>query len=419
MRHLSEGTLRRMQDEPLSTTGSEKDHYASCVECRQRAMTIATEAERASMLLAVPDVGVETQAALAQLRRSAASQKAFKPSLLASLRGVFVSGSNRSARPLAALALAITAMVVLVATGTAENFVKVFEPHQFQAVQVRPDSLRTLPDLSQFGTIHAAKAPTFTPVNSLADASSQSGLRLYAVGSGALPSRVKGGPSYVVMSTLQATFTFSSAKAQAWAAAHGKSLPAMPAGLDGSTLTVNAGPAVLALFGGSSDAITRAAGTANRQKSAAGTVVDPTATGADSGSGSTAADAGGSVGISGFDPTSVSLPDVAVVQMKSPTVTSSGASVQEIENYLISLPGFPEDLAAQIRAIGDPTTTLPVPVPTGQQSHQVDVNGVSGLFVGDSTGLGSGVIWSRGGVLYGAVGTMTESEITAVARSLH
>ncbi|HEX4622235.1 MAG TPA: hypothetical protein VH208_11770, partial [Myxococcaceae bacterium] len=149
MRHLSEGTLRRMQDEPLSTTGSEKDHYASCAECRQRAMTIATEAERASMLLAVPVVGVETQAALAQLRRSAAAHKPYRPSRLGGLRGLFVSGSNRSVRPLAALALATTAMVVLVATGAAENFVKVFEPHQFQAVQVRPDSLRTLPDLSQ------------------------------------------------------------------------------------------------------------------------------------------------------------------------------------------------------------------------------------------------------------------------------
>src|SRR5258708_369041 len=150
MRHLSQGTLRRMQDEPLSTTGSEKDHYASCADCRQRAMTIATEAERASMLLAVSEVGVETQAALAQLRRSAISQKAFKPSLLASLRGVFVSGSNRGARPLAALALATTAMVVLVATGAAEKFVKVFEAHQLQAVHVRTDALLTPPPLTPF-----------------------------------------------------------------------------------------------------------------------------------------------------------------------------------------------------------------------------------------------------------------------------
>src|SRR5207245_1619310 len=77
---------------------------------------------------------------------------------------------------------------------------------------------------------------------------------------------------------------------------------------------------------------------------------------------------------SGFAPGTAHIPTMAVVQMQSPVVSSSGASVTEIENYLISLPGFPPDVAAQIRAIGDPSTTLPVPVPTGQQSHQVDVN---------------------------------------------
>jgi hypothetical protein len=411
MRHLSEGTLRRMQDEPLSTTGTEKDHYASCADCRQRAMSIATEAERVSTLIAVPDLEIQTQAALSRLRNSAADQRAYQPSLLASVKGLFVSGSNRSVRPVAALALATAMMVALVATGAAENFVKVFEPQQFQAVQVNPASLRTLPDLSQFGDMKATKTPQFATAASLADAATQSGLKLLAVDGSSLPGRVKGAPSYVVMSPLQASFTFSATKAQAWAASHGQSLPPMPAGLDGSTLTVNAGPAVLALFGGSSNTIARAAGTAERPKAVIGAVRGKLPAGtADTAAGSTA---------SAFDPLSMSLPDVAVVQMKSPTVTSSGASVQQIEDYLISLPGFPQDLAAQIRSIGDPTTTLPVPVPTGQQSHQVDIQGVKGLFVGDSTGLGSGMIWSKGGVLYAAVGTMTESEITGVAGSLH
>ena len=110
---------------------------------------------------------------------------------------------------------------------------------------------------------------------------------------------------------------------------------------------------------------------------------------------------------------------MAVVEMTNPVVSSTGASVTTIEDYLVSLPGFPPDLAAQIRAIGDPATTLPVPVPTGQDSHQVDVNGAKGLFVGDSTGLGSGVVWTKDSVLYATVGTMTEDEVTGVARSLH
>jgi hypothetical protein len=396
-----------MVDEPITTTGAEKDHYASCTACQERAMAIATEAEGAAMLLSLPDPEVETQAALSRLRRSAAGQKAHRRSAWTGLKGRFASGSNQSVRPLAALALALTAMVVLVATGAADNFVKVFEPQQFQAVQVRPDSLRGLPDLSQFGDMNFAQTPSFTTAPDAASAHSQTGLKVIVPTASSLPSRVSGGRNYIVMGPLQATFTFRAAKAQAWALAHAKTLPTMPAGLGGSAITVSAGPAVIVAYGGSTEALQRAAGVADSSSAE----LAPPGDGAGS---SIASQTKGA-----FDPTSGHLPDVAVVEMKSPNVSSSRASIEQIENYLLSLPGFPADLAAQIRAIGDPTTTLPVPIPTGQQSHPVDVQGVRGLFVGDSTGLGSGMVWTKGGVLYATVGTMTESELTGVARSLH
>jgi hypothetical protein len=409
-----------MQDEPLSTSGAEKDHYASCATCRERAMAIATEAERAAMLMALPEPEVETQAALNRLRRAAAGQQGFKRGPWSSLKGLFASGSSRSARPAAALALALIAMVTLVVSGVADNFVKIFEPQQFQAVQVRPDSLRGLPDLSQFGEMKFTSTPTFTPVADTAAAQARTGLTVLTPDAGSLPSRVGAGRSVVVMGPMQASFTFSAAKAQAWATAHGKTLPAMPQGLDGSTITVEAGPAVILAYGGSTDAINRAVGVGGGSKRAVPPRGDTvSATGPGSTAEGTAVPDTAPGASSAYDPNSLQLPDVAVVEMKSPRVSSSGASVQQVEDYLISLPGFPPDLAAQIRAIGDPTTTLPVPVPTGQQSHQVDVQSVRGLFVGDSTGLGSGMIWSKGGVLYATVGTMTESELTGVARSLH
>jgi hypothetical protein len=407
MRHLNSGTLRRMVDEPITTTGAEKDHYASCAACRERAMAIATEAEGAAMLLSLPDPEVETQAALSRLRRTAVGQKAHRRSAWTSLQDLFANSSNRTARPLAALALAVAAMVALVATGAAENFVKVFEPQQFQAVQVRPDSLRGLPDLSQFGDMSFPQTPSFTTVADASTAQAHTGLSVIVPAGSSLPSRVSGGRNYIVMTPLEASFTFRAAKAQAWATAHGKTLPKMPADLDGSTLTVTAGPAVIVAYGGSTDALRRAAGVSD---SSSGTLAPPP----EGGKASIASQTKGA-----YDPASGNLPDVAVVEMKSPKVSSSKASIQEVQDYLISLPGFPADLAAQIRAIGDPTTTLPVPIPTGQQSHSVDVQGVRGLFVGDSTGLGSGMLWTKGGVLYATVGTMTESELTGVARSLH
>jgi hypothetical protein len=417
MRHLSDGTLRRMQDEPLGTTGAEKDHFDRCESCHRRAIAIATEAERAGMLLAVPAAeaaDINTATALAQLRRRAAGQPAYQRSLGRTLRGLFVSGGSRTMRPAAALALACALGVTVVATGVAENFVKVFEPTQFQAVQVQPDSLRGLPDLSQFGDMKFAKAPKFTPVADAGSAEAMSGITLKAPSDVATPTRAKGTPAYVVMNELQASFTFNAAKAEAWAKANNKTLPPMPPGLDGSTLSVSAGPGVLAVYGGDASILTEGAAAANHGADRAAGIPSaapqpgvPQKPGAPSTSGG------------GFNPSGMKIPAAAIVEMKSPVVTSSGASVTTIESYLLALPGFPPDLASQIRAIGDPATTLPVPVPTGQESHQVDINGASGLFVGDSTGLGSGVVWTRDGILYATVGTMTESEVTGMARSVH
>ena len=104
---------------------------------------------------------------------------------------------------------------------------------------------------------------------------------------------------------------------------------------------------------------------------------------------------------------------------KAPTVSSDGATVAELQAYLLSQPSVSPALAAQIRAIGDPASTLPVPIPAGQvQAKNVSVHGTTGLFVGDSTGLGSGVIWQQNGLVYAVGGSLTEAEVLAVANSL-
>jgi hypothetical protein len=48
----------------------------------------------------------------------------------------------------------------------------------------------------------------------------------------------------------------------------------------------------------------------------------------------------------------------------------------------------------------------------------VQVQGTSGLAVGDNTGIGSGVIWEKDGVVYGVAGALPESQILAIANSL-
>jgi hypothetical protein len=106
--------------------------------------------------------------------------------------------------------------------------------------------------------------------------------------------------------------------------------------------------------------------------------------------------------------------------MKAPKLSSTGVSVTEIENYVLRLPGVSPQLASAIRSIGDLTTTLPIPIPVDLASSQpVTVQGAQGLAVGDSTGVGSLVVWEKNGIVYGVGGTLAESEVLNIANSLH
>lgn len=114
------------------------------------------------------------------------------------------------------------------------------------------------------------------------------------------------------------------------------------------------------------------------------------------------------------------LPDLVVGQMAAPKIMSTGVTVQELENYVLSLPDVPSTLATQLRSLGDPTTTLPLPIPVDMaQSQKVSVQGVEGVAIGDQTGAGSVVIWEKNGMIYGVGGPLKESDVLATANSLH
>ena len=61
-------------------------------------------------------------------------------------------------------------------------------------------------------------------------------------------------------------------------------------------------------------------------------------------------------------------------------MTSTGVTPTQLEDYLLAQPGISPQLAADIKAIGDPTTTLPIPVPVQfATSSKVTVQGVQGV----------------------------------------
>ena len=315
--------------------------------------------DRNEKLLAMPELEVDTDKALS---RFGAQAQAVRPAR----RAVTPFFMAAPAKWLAAAAGIVIVAMTLTMTGVADSIFQIFETKQFAAVTVTATDLQTLGQLSQFGTLTWSSQPEPHPTATLAQASAETGLPAISV---TVPSSITATARYGAVPKTTATFVFDASKARASAAAIGRTAPPMPAKIDGSTLVLVGGPAIIVTYG------TDTQGT----------------------------------------PSDMLFVGVA----KAPTVASDGAGVAEIQAYLLSQPSVSPALAAQIRAMGDPSSTLPTPSPLGQASGTtVSVHGTSGLFIGDSTGLGSGVLWQQGGLVYIVGGTLAQAQVIAVANSL-
>jgi hypothetical protein len=272
-----------------------------------------------------------------------------------------------------AFAAAVLA-VALLATVIAQDK-NVFAPSTVTPVPVTVADMQSLAQLSAYGDVSWTKQPDLQIVTSAAEAQSISGLKPPTVAK--LPAGVPSTVTYAATPKAIAVFTFSKDKATASAAQAGKTLPALPAGLEGAKLTVTVGPAVAEIFGN---------------------VSAPAA---------------------GSDATQLNMPRLVVAESSAPVATSTQVSVKQLEDYLIALPGISAQLKAAIKAIGDPSTTLPIPVPIEYATaSKVTVQNVSGVALGDNTGVGSGVIWVKHGVVYGVIGSVKLSDALDIANHL-
>ncbi len=328
-------------------------------------------------MLSVTDPKVDTERALARLRSRVEAER-----IAPVTRGG--SAPRRVAVNIWLRGLAAAATVALVATllsvsGVAETILTIFEPKQLVAVPITVTDLSGAASFGAYGTLTWTEQPKPYDVPDIRTAAHDSGMTVLVPGN--LPASV-GAPHYGVMNKTTATFTFSADRTRQSAAAQQRTPPPMPANIDGSKLFITGGPAVVAYYADSTN---------------------PT----------------GATGVSGASPFA-GMPKLIVAQGKPPVVQSDGVTVEQLQNYLLAQPGISPQLAAQIRAIKDPSSTLPVPIPVDMAtSKKVTVQGVEGIFVGDSTGLGSAVIWQKDGIVYGVAGTLTEQQVLAVANSLH
>ena len=328
-------------------------------------------------MLSVAEAKVDTERALARLRARVDAERIAPVSRGASApRRVAV---NIWVRGLAAAATVALVATLLTVSGLAETILTIFEPKQLVAVPITSTDLNSAASFGAYGTLTWTEQPKPYDVPDVRTAARDSGMTVLTPDN--LPQGV-GAPRYGVMSKTTATFTFSAAKTTQAAAAQKRTPPPMPANIDGSKLFITGGPAVVAFY--------------------------------DDGTSTTGAT--GASGASAFS----GMPKLIVAQGRPPVVQSDGVTVDQLQSYLLAQPGISPQLAAQIRAIKDPSSTLPVPIPVDMAtSKKVTVQGVEGIFVGDSTGLGSAVIWQKDGIVYGVAGTLTEQQVLAVANSLH
>jgi hypothetical protein len=98
-------------------------------------------------------------------------------------------------------------------------------------------------------------------------------------------------------------------------------------------------------------------------------------------------------------------------------VSSSGADLAMLESYLLSQPGISPQLAAQVRAIGDPRSTLPIPVPAGANSSTAAVDGHAAVVLAAGSE-GTAVIWAESGRLFAVLGQASLADLLAVARQI-
>jgi hypothetical protein len=367
MAHLSEATMRRSVDEALALGARDRQHLGLCSRCAARLDAIEVDAQYAASLLSTREPEVDS----AQAFRSIQTQMKREPGARTTWFRLTARARPRShvsvlaSGAFAALVAAIMAIGLTPAGSIAQSFINLFEPQQVATVQLSAADLRSLSQLRYFGMV---KVPGSLSPQHVADAQAASvASGMHVLSPSFRPRGTPNAASYEVLGGGTGSFTFSTSRSKAWAAAHHTQLPPVPAGLDGSTLSVTTGDTVLATYS--------------------------------AGSGS--------------------LPDLVVGQTRAPRIATTGASVHDIEAYVLSLPGLSSTLRSQIQSLGNPISVLVLPVPADfATSHPVTVDGAHGYAISDSTGLGSVVIWEKDGVIYGVGGTLSESDALQTANSL-
>jgi hypothetical protein len=274
-------------------------------------------------------------------------------------------------------------IVLLLLPGTsvlASQFLSLFRVQHFQPVQVTQQDVAALsqysaPRVDDLGSVHF-QTHSFQMHNNLTQAQAEKSVSFSVVLPQQLPDGVANSPSFSVVEGGHGVFTFSAAKLHAYLVKNGHGDVKIPANLDGATFDVTTTAGVMIKYG-----------------------------------------------YRGGNP-------FLAVELPSPVIRATGsASLEQLQSFMLSLPGLPPALVAQLKQIDLANGTVPLPVPAGIDAHSVTVNGTSGVLLNSTKAttvegikqfpVGSMIVWQTKGIIYALGGITTNtSQLLAAAKSI-
>ena len=283
---------------------------------------------------------------------------------------------------LAAIAAILVALLLLPNSGAlASQLLSLFSIQQFQPVQVTKQdvqslSSRPIPTLQDLGTLQIQSDSLQTQDN-LTQAQAAQVATFPILIPNTLPQGISGTPDFSVIDAGHGTFTFSASKAHAFFVKNGYGNVSIPANLDGATYDVTTSAGVVISYG------------------------NQTTT------------------------------QFMIVEFPSPVVRATGsASLQELRDVALSVPGLPPQLVTQLKQIDLNSGVVPLPIPSGIDSQSITVHGTQGLLLTKNISTtipqlkkfpaGSAVVWQTHGIIYAVGGTISNTnQLLNSANSLH
>ena len=271
----------------------------------------------------------------------------------------------------AAVAAVLIALVLLPNSGALANqILSFFRVQYFQPVQVTKQDLTTLsslpiPGLDDLGTVQIQPDSLQTHQN-LTQAQPAQMVNFPILLPQYLPKGIPDSPVFGVIDGGHGTFTFSASKAHAYFVKHGYGNVNIPANLDGATFEITTTAGVVIAYGNQANTL------------------------------------------------------FMVVEVPSPVVRATGnASLQDLQNFLLSLPGLPPQLVTELKQIDLNSGGFPLPIPSGVETRSVTVQGTSGLLLTSNISTtieqikkfpaGSAVVWQMHGIIYALGGTVSDT----------